>query len=55
MEKPTCLLLEAKRLNKELDELLWNGATPEEVKPVKSRLEVVELKLKMGETHDWNF
>lgn len=55
MEKPTCLLLEAKRLNKELDELLWNGAAPEEIRSVKNRLDMVELKLNMGETHDWSF
>lgn len=55
MEKPTCLRLEAKRLNKDLDELLWNGAAPEEIRPVKDRLEIVELKLETGQTHDWNF
>ena len=55
MEKPTCLRLEAKRLNKELDELLWNGATTDEIKPVATRLEIVNLKLNMGETHDWSF
>ena len=42
MEKPTCLLLEAKRLNKELDELLWNGAAPE------------EIGLHTGKVAEWN-
>lgn len=55
METPTCLKQEARYLKQRLNDLIWNDAEPKEIEAVKSRLEIVNLKLETGQTHDWRF
>lgn len=52
ISKPIDLKLEFKRLEKELDDLLWERSNPQEINRVRKRIEVVKLKLGMGQTHD---
>lgn len=55
MDKPVDLKLELKRLEKELDDLLWDGSNPQEINRVRDRIETIKLKLELGETHDRRF
>jgi hypothetical protein len=55
MGKPIDLKQLLRRLEKELDDALWEGSDPDKIKNLRKRIDMVKLKLDLGQTHDANF
>jgi hypothetical protein len=55
MDKPVDLKQLLRRLEKELDDALWEGSDPDKIKNLRRRIDTIKMKLSLGETHDFSF
>lgn len=52
MDKPIELERLLRRLQAELDDAIWDGTNPDKIKLLRRRIEIIKLKLEMGEKYD---
>jgi hypothetical protein len=55
MDKPVDLKQLLRRLEKELDDALWEGSDPDKIKNLRKRIDAIKMKLSLGETHEVSF
>ena len=55
MDDPEDLKLKLKHLEALLDDKIWLDAPHFEIKKLKQEIDLVRLKIQMGETHDRSF
>ena len=51
-DKPIEIERQLRRLQAELDDAIWDGSDPDKIKYLRRRIEIVKLKLELGEKYD---